>query len=88
MAKSKLVKANQKIEERAVGTYKQIEQGVVGGYKSIEQGVVGGFQKISDGFVDQFLTKEGESIEDAKKRLAEEQKAREAKKGGKSHEKK
>ena len=68
MAKSRLVKANEKIAEK-----------VVCGYKKIEEGVVGGFNKISDSFVDQFLTKDGESIEEAKARLAEEQKARQMK---------
>nr|WP_294467506.1 hypothetical protein [uncultured Sellimonas sp.] len=68
MAKSRLVKANEKIAEK-----------VVGGYKKIEEGAVGGFNKISDSFVDQFLTKDGESIEEAKARLAEEQKARQMK---------
>lgn len=77
MAKSKLVKANEKIAENVVGGYKKIEEGVVGGYKKIENGVVGGFNKISDKFVDQFLTREGESVEDAKKRLASEQATRE-----------
>ncbi len=62
MAKSKLVEANQKIAEE-----------VVGGYKKIEKSVVGSYRKIESGFVDQFLTKEGESVEDAKKRLAAEQ---------------
>ncbi|MDE6747532.1 MAG: hypothetical protein K2K21_00490 [Lachnospiraceae bacterium] len=66
MAKSKLVKANEKIADT-----------VVGGYKKIEEGVVGAYKKIEDGFVDKFLTHEGESVEDAKKRLAEEQAQRE-----------
>jgi len=66
MAKSKLVEANEKIE-----------RAVVGGYKKIEEGVVGSFTKVTDKFVDSFLTKEGEAIEDAKKRLAAEQKVRE-----------
>lgn len=66
MGKSKLVKANKKIEEK-----------VVGGYKKIEEGAVGGFNKIADKFVDNFLTKEGESVEEARERLAAEQKARE-----------
>ena len=79
MAKSKLVKANEKIAEGVVGGYKNIEEGVVGGYKKIEEGVVGGFNKITDKFVDNFLTKEGESVEEAKERLAAEQKEREAK---------
>lgn len=77
MAKSKLVKANKKIEESVVVGYKKIEEGVVSGYKKIENGAVGGFNKIADKFVDNFLTKEGESVEEARKRLAEEQKARE-----------
>ena len=77
MAKSKLVKANEKIVEEVVVGYKKIEEGVVGGYKKIEEGAVGGFNKIADKFVDNFLTREGESVEDAKARLAAEQRARE-----------
>lgn len=79
MAKSKLVKANEKIAEGVVGGYKKIEEGVVGGYKKIEEGAVGGFNKMADKFVDNFLTKEGESVEEAKARLAAEQKEREDK---------
>lgn len=77
MAKSKLVKANDKIAKKVVSGYKKIEDGVVGGYKKIEKGAVGGFEKITDKFVDNFLTKEGESVEQAKKRLAAEQQERE-----------
>lgn len=66
MAKSKLVKTNEKIAEK-----------VVKGYKKIEDGAVGGFNKIADTFVDNFLTKEGESVEEARERLAAEQKERE-----------
>lgn len=73
MAKSKLVEMNKKIEEGVVSGYKKIEEGVVSGYKKIENGAVEGFEKITDKFVDQFLTREGESVEDAKKRLAGEQ---------------
>lgn len=57
---------------------------VVSGYKKIEEGAVGGFNKIADKFVDNFLTKEGESVEEARERLAAEQKAREAASNGKS----
>lgn len=78
MAKSKLAKANEKIAENVVGGYKKIEDGVVGGYKKIEEGVVDGFGKITDRFVDAFLTRDGESVEDAKARLREEQAEREA----------
>lgn len=77
MAKSKLVKANQKIAESVVSGYKKIEQGAVSGYQKIEDGAVTGFHKISDKFVDAFLTKDGESVEDANARLASEQSARE-----------
>jgi len=79
MAKSKLVEANKKIEEAVLGGYKKIEEGVVGGYKKIENGVVGGFNEMTDKFVDNYLTKDGESVEDAKKRLSVEQKTREEK---------
>ena len=65
MAKSKLVKAN-----------KEIEKVVVGSYKKIENGVVGGFQKISDKFIDHYLTKDDESVAEAKERLAKEQESR------------
>jgi len=74
MAKSKLVKANQKIAEKVVGGYKKIEEGTVGGYKKIENGVVGGFNKMADKFVDNFLTRDGESVEEARARLEAEQK--------------
>ena len=79
MAKSKLVKANEKIAQGVVGGYKKVEEGVVGGYKKIEEGAVHGFNKITDKFVDNFLTKEGETVEEAKARLAAEQKEREEK---------
>lgn len=72
MAKSKLVKANEKIAEN-----------VVGGYKKIESGVVEGFTKMTDKFVDQFLTHEGESVEEAKARLAQEEAERQRARAGK-----
>ena len=68
MAKSKLVKMNEKIAGKVVGGYKKIENTVVGGYKKIEESAVGGFTKISDSFVDEFLTKDGETVEAAKNR--------------------
>lgn len=65
MAKSKLVAAN-----------KKIEKAVVGGYKKIENGAVSGFNKIANAFVDEYLTKDDESVEDARKRLANEEQVR------------
>ena len=67
MAKSKLVQANEKIADA-----------VVGGYKKIEDSVTGAYKKVEDKFVDRYLTREGETVEDAKKRLAEEQARRDA----------
>ena len=74
MAKSKIVKANEKIAEAVTGGYKKIEKSVVDGYKKIEQGVVGGYTKIEDKFVDTYLTKDGETVEEAKARLKREKK--------------
>ncbi len=62
MGKSKLVNANKKIEEKVVGTFKEIENTVVSGHT-----------KIEDSFVYRYLTKEGETVEEAKKRLKQEQ---------------
>lgn len=58
MAKSKLIKANEKIADA-----------VVGGYKKIENAAVKGYEKVEDKFVEAYLTKDGETVEDAKKRL-------------------
>lgn len=77
MAKSKLVKANEKIAGAVVGGYKKVEETVVGGYKKMEDAVVGGYQKVENAFVDRYLTHEGETVEEAKERLALEQSARE-----------
>lgn len=61
MAKSKLVQANEKIAKKVAGTYGKIEKSVVGRYT-----------KIEDFFVDRYLTKNGETVEEAKKRLKQE----------------
>lgn len=74
MAKSKIVKANEKIAEAVTGGYKKMEKGVIDGYKKIEQGVVGSYTKIEDKFIDAYLTKDGETVEDAKARLKKEKK--------------
>ena len=59
-----------KIEGAVVGGYKKIEKGVVDGYKKIEKGAVEGFEKVSDKFVEKLFTREGETVEEAKKRLS------------------
>lgn len=72
MAKSKLVEVNKKIEEKVVGAYKSVENGVTGAYRKIEDGVTGTYKKIEDKFVDNFITKDGETVEEAKERLQSE----------------
>ena len=67
---SKIAEANKKIADGVVKGYKKIEDGVVGGYKKIEEGVVEGFSKVTDKCVDKLFAKEGETVEDAKKRLS------------------
>ena len=49
---------------------------LVKGYKKIEDTVVKTYTKLEDIFVDRYLTKDGETVEEAKKRLKEEEKKR------------
>ena len=58
-----------KIEKAVVCGYKKIEDGVVTGYKKIETGAVEGFGKVIDKCVEVLFAREGESVEEAKKRL-------------------
>jgi len=76
---SKFVEANEKIAEGVVKGYKKIENGVVGGYEKIETGIVEGFGKVTDKCVEVLFAKDGESVEDAKKRLSKNE-------GGNDHE--
>ena len=59
----------EKLADGVVEGYKKIEDGVVGGYKKIENGAVEGFGKVVDKCVEVLFAKEGETVEDAKKRL-------------------
>ena len=70
MDMNKLVQMNDKIAETIVEGYKRIEDGVVGGYKKIEEGAVEGFTKMTDKFVEKLFARDGETVEDAKKRLS------------------
>ena len=67
---SKFVEANEKIAEGVVKGYKKIEEGVVEGYKKIEHGTVEGFNKVSDRIIEKVFSKDGETVEDTKKRLS------------------
>ncbi len=59
----------QKVEDGVTDAYQSIESAVTGGYQKIEDGVVGAYRSIEDGFVEQFLKKDGETVEQAKERL-------------------
>lgn len=67
MAQSKFVKANEEIAKKVTGAFEKIEGAVVSGYT-----------KVEDAFVDRYLTKDGETVEEAKARLKQEQKQRES----------
>ena len=77
MAKSKLVAANEKIADTVTTGFKKMSDGVVRGFDKMSNSVVNSYTKIEDKFVDRYLTKDGESVEEAKKRLKEEEKIRE-----------
>ena len=68
----------EKIEKAVVEGYKKIEDGVVEGYKKIEEGVVEGLEEISDSFIEKHLMRDGETLEEAKERIAKEQAERTA----------
>ena len=82
-----VVEGYKNIENGVVEGFKKVDNGriekmgeaVTGAYQKIEDAVVGGFEKMSDSFVEKHLMKEGETLEEAKARIAEEQKAREVK---------
>lgn len=65
MAKSKLVTVNKKIAEQAVTGFQQINDAVTGNY-----------QRIEEWFIDRYLTRDGESVSEARTRLQEEKKFR------------
>lgn len=62
MEKSKLEKANETIGSK-----------VIAAYKGIEHTVVDQYTKVEDRFVGRFLTREGETVQQAKERLKQDQ---------------
>ena len=76
-----VVEGFEKITEGAVEGFKKVDNGniekmadaVTGAYQKVEDTVVGGFNKMADGFVEKHLMKEGETLEEAKARIAAEQ---------------
>lgn len=71
-----LKETNQKIEDTVTGSYKKIEDKVTGSYKKIEDTVVFKYNEIESKFVGKFLTKDNETIEEAKARIKKELKSR------------
>ena len=69
----------QKIEDGVVAGYKKIEDGVVEGYKKVESGAVDGFNKVNDKMIEKLFAKEGETVEEARKRLSGEDDKKEEK---------
>ena len=65
-----LSEAYQSVEHGVVNTYEKIEESVVGGYRKIEDGAVNGFRKISDFFIRKFFSRQGETVEQTRKRLS------------------
>ena len=59
-----------KISGSVTEGYRKIEDGVVNGYKKIETGAVEGSRKVVDKCVEVLFAREGESTEDAKRRLS------------------
>lgn len=73
MTKSKMIQAEKSISHTVKKEYQNIENAVVSTYKKIEKTVVDNYNKIEDKFIQQYLTHDGETIEEAKIRLKKEQ---------------
>ena len=61
MAKSKLVPANERLAEHIISTFATVQDAVVSNYT-----------KVEDTFVGHYLTREGESVFQARERLRKE----------------
>lgn len=68
-----VVEGYKNIEEKAKGTVEDMAEDVKYAYDKVESAVVGKFEDITDSFVEKHLMKEGETLEEAKARIAAEQ---------------
>ena len=66
----KIADVVEKMGRVVTGGYKKLETGVVSGYQKIEHSAVTGFEKVSDQCIDVLFAKEGETLGEAKARLA------------------
>jgi len=65
-----VVETYKNIETGVVNTYEKIEDKVVSGYQKVEQGTVAGFRKVSDFFIKKLFSRDGETVEETRKRLS------------------
>lgn len=79
MAKSRLIAANHAIAEHVTSGFARMSDGVVNGFNKMSDGVVSRYSKIEDGFVDRYLTRDNETVPEAKARLKAAEAARRAK---------
>ena len=66
----KIADVVEEMGQAVISGYKKIEDGVVSCYKKIESGAVTGFEKVTDQCVAVLFAKEGETVEEARARLA------------------
>ena len=65
-----VIETYKNIETGVVNAYEKIEDTVVSGYQKVEKGAVSRFRKISDRFIQKFFSREGETVEETRKRLS------------------
>lgn len=69
MAKSKLIQANKKLADNLTSGFEKMSKSVTGGFEKISDSVTKGYTSIEDAFVDRYLTRDGETVQEAKERL-------------------
>lgn len=63
---------SEEMRKKFAEAVKPVSDKVTGGYQKVEDTVVGGYKKIEDAFVGRYLTRENETVEDAKARINQE----------------
>jgi hypothetical protein len=69
IAKSSISMTSNRITKSFTHGYKKVEKGVITGYQKTQQAVVNVYAKIEDRFIEAYLTKDNETLQEAKKRL-------------------
>ena len=68
--------SKEKDERTSVGTWLKVFAVAIAAYRKIERGTVGAANSITNAFVKAFLLKDGETVQEARRRLDEEQRIR------------